>query len=742
MNILMALISILMINSVNLDQTKPVYNLQDGFNQHGSIMIIMEADSGKIIDANKSALNFYGYSKKELLSMSINQINKLSKNETEKERQLAKLEKRNFFLFKHKLKNGEIKDVEVYSYPIKDKNGNDLLFSIINDVTLKMENQRIIEQGRLAFILLLILLLGLSLFIIYITRESKKQIQNQKNSLQNLFDNMQEGFALYKVLYDENNVSFDCEIININKSFEKIVGIKQKDLVGKTRKMIFPTQDENLVKEYINIAKTGEPKTFLNYFSKLNKYFQISAYSPEVNQFATIILDITQIKNLEKMLEREKNLLQTTIQSIADGVISTGENSKIEIMNLAAENLTGWDKTLAKGKNIEEVFYLIEEKTNEHLKDFLKPVFENKKSIKIENHKILIKKDKTKIPIENSLAPIKDENGNVLGAVVIFRDFSEKKQKEEEILYLSYHDVLTGLYNRRFFIQEMKRLDTKRNLPFSLVLIDVNGLKLTNDAFGHIVGDELLKKVSNVLKKESRSDDIVSRIGGDEFVILLPKTSYEDTKIIINRIYDSISKETLENIIISVSIGCATKTLENQEIQEVFRIAEESMYERKIVETQEMRKETLRSIIRSLNKKYINYKRHSQNVADISCKIGEHLNLKNDELKQLRISALMHDIGKIAVDENSLEKHVEIGYQILKSIDDYSKLAEYILHHHEAWDSTGYPKQLKGDKIPLYSRIIAISDFFEKNGLEKTIKEKGKKLDPNLVDIIEKISLE
>ena len=113
-------------------------------------------------------------------------------------------------------------------------------------------------------------------------------------------------------------------------------------------------------------------------------------------------------------------------------------------------------------------------------------------------------------------------------------DITEKKLAEEKTIYLSYHDQLTGLYNRRFYEEELRRLDTERNLPITLVMADVNGLKLTNDAFGHLAGDQLLINIAEIIKKECRADDIVSRTGGDEFIMLLPKTDSASAEKIVS----------------------------------------------------------------------------------------------------------------------------------------------------------------------------------------------------------------
>ena len=138
--------------------------------------------------------------------------------------------------------------------------------------------------------------------------------------------------------------------------------------------------------------------------------------------------------------------------------------------------------------------------------------------------------------IEDSAAPIKDRRGNVTGMILVFRDSTEKIERLKQVEYLSLHDHMTSLYNRKYMQDSIKRLDTKRNLPFSVIYMDVNGLKLVNDSLGHDMGDKLIVSVANALKGMLRSDDIVGRIGGDEFLVLLPKTDIESTERVAERI--------------------------------------------------------------------------------------------------------------------------------------------------------------------------------------------------------------
>ena len=275
---------------------------------------------------------------------------------------------------------------------------------------------------------------------------------------------------------------------------------------------------------------------------------------------------IDKLVDKAKQLELEKELFSTTLKSIGDGVISTDQYGKIVLMNTVSEDLTGWKQEEASGKSIEEIFKIVNEKTRVKCSCPVNRALKLKKLVKLEDNTLLITKTGNELPIEDSAAPIEDRRGLLIGAVLVFRDVTEKKDKQQKIEYLSYHDQLTGLYNRHFFEEEIKRLDVEQNLPISIAMIDVNGLKLTNDAFGHEAGDSILRGVSTVLKSECRSDDIISRIGGDEFVVLLPRTNHKEAETVVKRIYKAIENENMDNVVLSVSIGWETKSHPDENI--------------------------------------------------------------------------------------------------------------------------------------------------------------------------------
>ncbi len=444
-----------------------------------------------------------------------------------------------------------------------------------------------------------------------------------------------------------------------------------------------------------------------------------------------------ELLHAKEVINSERLLFRTTLQSLGDGIISTDHNGNVQIMNEVAENLTGWKHEDAYGKPFEIVFRIINEFTHEICPSPVTRTFESGKINKLDDNTILISKDGNELPIEDSVAPILDSKGNITGAVLVFRDCTDKKQSQAEIVYLSFHDQLTGLYNRRFFEKELKRLDTNSYLPLTLAMFDVNGLKLTNDAFGHQMGDKLLQVVGETIKNICRKNDIISRIGGDEFMLVLPQTNYTEAETIIKRIYRELEQIKLDKVVISVSAGWETKNSDEQNIMEVFARAEESMYRKKLIESQSMRSKTIQIILKTLNETNQRERIHSENVSKISLKIGKALNLDQEFLREIEIAGLLHDIGKIAIDNNLLNKpgrltdaeyemvkrHSEIGYHILKSADEYTSISDYVLSHHERWDGTGYPRGIKGTDIPLAARIITIADAYEAMIADRTYKK-------------------
>lgn len=564
------------------------------------------------------------------------------------------------------------------------------------------------------------------------------------------------------------------EFLRVNKAWEETLGYSADELEGRsyfdfvhpddldnTIKVTALLRDQNLIDNFVSRFKTRDGSY---------KYIEWKSRAYEDVVFAAA-RDITEKREMEEQLFLEKEKYQSTLFSIGDGVIAVNNLREITLMNKVAEELTGWRQEDAIHRPFKEVVQLIHEQSRLPVSDPIEKAIKTGLIAKLENHTVLIRKDKTEIAIEDSAAPIHDSDRNIRGAVLVFHDVTQKRKTQSEILYLSYHDFLTGLFNRRYFEEEAGRLDRAENLPLSVLMLDVNGLKLTNDAFGHKMGDALLKKVAEIIEKNARKGDLIARIGGDEFAVLLPKTNETEVMMISQRILESAKLETVGSVIISMGIGRATRLIMSQSLEDTVVAAENMMYKNKVQSSRQMRDQTIILIQATLNEKSDRERIHSQRVGRIAKFIGQAMNLTTDQVKTLETLGLLHDLGKIIVAEEILNKegkltekeysimktHAETGYQILKSVEEFVPLAEIVLSHHEWWNGSGYPRNLKGHDIPLFSRIIQVADAYEAMtagrpyqaafNKEETIEElrslSGIQFDPEIIDVfVEKVLVE
>lgn len=329
----------------------------------------------------------------------------------------------------------------------------------------------------------------------------------------------------------------------------------------------------------------------------------------------------------------------------------------------------------------------------------------------------------------HSVAEIKedilDKSYKVIGVI---KDITQTKNYERELLDNSYHDFLTGLYNRRFFVKKYNEIVKTNVYPLGIMMIDLNGLKIINDSLGHISGDYAIKKVGAVLLESLIDGDFVARIGGDEFAVLFTNTSEEKILKYRKKVKNSISKEMIGNVEISISVGYEIrKNMDGSTVDDFLTLAENHMYRHKVLESSSVRNKAIKAIFRTLTDKYSDERNHSEKVSVLCKKLGQAMGLPQDEVKELEMAGLYHDIGKISIPDSVLNKpsrltdeefaiiktHPEVSYQILKAADEYSDIAIHALYHHERIDGLGYPKGKVGEDIPLFSRIIAVCDSYE-----------------------------
>ncbi len=330
------------------------------------------------------------------------------------------------------------------------------------------------------------------------------------------------------------------------------------------------------------------------------------------------------------------------------------------------------------------------------------------------------------ISIEYKVIKQFDQENERDAIMLILSDISEKYAAEKQILFLSYHDKLTGLFNRAYIDSILLELDNERELPISLIMADMNGLKLSNDIFGHALGDQLLINIAQVFNECCRQSDIIARWGGDEFIIILPKTNQQACEAICKRIKSTCLKSMHDPIELSVSLGTATRNNLKDDMMDCFRRAESAMYENKLLESKDNRQRIISNLEKKLWQIEHENEDHCDRIAVMVEKLADLLHLAPNEKINLRRLAYLHDIGKVMVPMEILnkpanlnseewtiiQKHSDVGYRMAMAINE-PQLAKAILFHHEHYNGGGYPQGLKGEEIPLMSRILGVVEAYD-----------------------------
>lgn len=463
-------------------------------------------------------------------------------------------------------------------------------------------------------------------------------------------------------------------------------------------------------------------------------------------------------------LAENKDRLQLILDSTVEAIFGTDKEGNCVFCNKSGIRMLGYDRQDdLLGRNLHDLIHHSGKDGKPIRKEDCRILTAARKGKGLHSvDEVFWKNDGTSVEIEYYAYP-QLINGEIVGIVITFMDNSAKKRDEEKIRHLSYHDSLTGLYNRKYLEDEISRMDFASLLPVSVIYGDVNGLKLSNDIFGHSAGDELLKKSAEILKGVIKDRGLIARVGGDEFMMLLPNTGADETLMMMAEIRKAYQKESIEAIKTGISMGFDTCDSESQSIERTMANAEFEMYKEKTLSRKTLDSDMVSRIIMKLFDRSRNVMEHSLNVSELCQKIGRALQLSDSKIKKLRDAGLFHDIGKVVFEDRLLERtgklgvvdrkvyqqHVLAGYRILNSFEDTAGIAEVILAHHERWDGTGYPRGLSEEEIPLLARIIAVAEGFDqlrRNGLTEVdasiemISRAGTKYDPRITRIfIEKV---
>ena len=511
------------------------------------------------------------------------------------------------------------------------------------------------------------------------------------------------------------------------------------------------------IKKYMSIPLFENNKivAVIGFANKKTDYTQ--------NDVQVITILMTGVWNAVKKREEERKtkiLLERTQSMINDhgAVMLLIEPISGEIIeaNNAAISFYGYSKEELLKMNISEIRKVSEDNGSDFcLRNLEKEQKHHTATHQLKNGEVRI------VDVYSSI--IEYNNYKVLYSIIF--DVTNREEAIEQIHRLAYYDFLTGVYNRRYFEEEFIRSNNKENFPLAIILGDVNGLKIVNDSFGHCQGDQLLKEATIRIKERLSCEHIFARVGGDEFGIIVKQSNEEEIKLLTNQIEEYVNNcnNETDKYHLSISFGYGIQREKNDTLDELMKEAETLMYNRKNYNSRSLRNNTVNIILNTLFEKSESEKRHSERVGVICEVIAKKMRWFAQAVDRIRVAGSLHDIGKIGISEYILNKssrldneewkimktHTEKGARILRNTVEFKDIADIILYHHERYDGSGYPYGLKGEDIPIESRIIAVADAYdamtnersyrkalsEEDVVRELIECSGTQFDPEIVSI-------
>ncbi|MDR3593489.1 diguanylate cyclase domain-containing protein [Clostridium sp.] len=575
-------------------------------------------------------------------------------------------------------------------------------------------------------------------------------------------------YKLFKLLVD--NLSspvwikdLDLRFIYVNKEYMNICKGENKEFIGLKHEEIFDKEITEDNKNQCNLViDTLEPLSEECYFNEIKmkrKLFPLIDEEGKLQAIAGIYSNLTDIKQKENIIEQQENILKVVMDVLPGMVFYKDKHGKYVYANKEFNKFYNkTDSEELSGKTNFEI-HPTEELAKKYTEED-KEVLQKKKSITYET--ILNSHEGEEIYTEAIKVPVIDKN-EAVGVVGLILDVTEKKEIEEKLRRLSFTDILTGLYNRTYFEEKVKELFCEKYLPIGVIMGDANGLKLVNDTLGHSQGDELLKQIANILRSVCNDEQFIFRTGGDEFVILVPNATDYQCEDIIKRIFKKCKNYKHDLINVSISLGTSLTDNLNKSIYNALKEADDKVYRQKLLNKSSLNGTIINSLQMGLQTKSLETEEHTERVLQYAVIMGQRLSLPISLMDELKIVAKLHDIGKIGIDEELLLKtgiltndefeivktHTEKGYRIIKASNQLDSVAQGVLAHHERWDGNGYPLKLKGESIPLVSRIVSIADSYEamtnndtyrkplskKDSINELKRCAGKQFDPDIVRV-------
>ncbi|ADQ13681.1 PAS domain-containing protein [Halanaerobium hydrogeniformans] len=515
---------------------------------------------------------------------------------------------------------------------------------------------------------------------------------------------------------------------------EQIFGLKPGEFEGRFEDFLKRVAPEDRVyvrrmNSPIIDMKKGIPLEYEHRIIKKNGekcWVKESANLNDDNKIIGLVINITEQKNIEAELKTNREKLEHLISETTAVIYSyqvIANSHKILYINKNVKNVLGFS---ADEFIDNEEFHLncVHPDDREIVKAKMMNV--KKTDSSVDEYRFKDKEGKYHWLYDQQKVS-RRENG-VITVVGSWWDVTEqRREQKEEVSNLLDKDNLTGLYNRRYFKNIMTNFDLKNSLPTSMIIADINGLKIVNDSYGFEKGDQLLKQTANILEDIIREKDLLARWGGDEFIILLPGCNMAQALNIISSLKSHFAESKKLDLPISISFGAATAEKKSDQLSEVLKVAEKNMDQNKLLESSSAKSKIVENILSTLGAKSNETKEHALRMSKLAGELGKRVGLSNYDLNRLSLLARLHDIGKTTISEAILTKpgrlsneewqimqgHPQKGFEIASASAEFAVIAEEILSHHEHWDGNGYPRGLKGKEIPLLARIISIIDAYD-----------------------------
>jgi diguanylate cyclase (GGDEF)-like protein/PAS domain S-box-containing protein len=572
----------------------------------------------------------------------------------------------------------------------------------------------------------------------------RKRAEQDLDAAKQRFETLTEQTPLGIALFDEQGT-----YRYINPKFSEIFGYDLDDLPDRKAwfNKAYPDPEYrgrvlDFWKNDVNNFVPGEKKTRHSKVTCKDGVEKSISFTPvrlHTGEFLMACEDVTQRRLADRKLKAANQRLMDIIDFLPDATFVIDNGGTVIAWNKAIEEMTGVKKEemLGKGDYAYAVPFYGEPrpimidlvlKSPKELEDKYEQIARSGHTLIAEAYvpNTYMGKGAMLWGISSLLF---DSDGNVVGAIESIKDITERKKSEEQLKYLSLHDPLTGLYNRTFFEEGMQRASDGRFDPLGIIVCDLDGLKLINDTLGHDAGDSLLVAAAGVIGSNFRRGDIVARIGGDEFAILLTHSNEKTIEEACCRLRCSIDNYNAKEpeIPLYVSVGSAVSSTGILSVHDLYKEADNNMYREKLHRSNSARSAIVQTLMKALEERDFITEGHAQRMQDNIRELAVILGMPSRNISDLSLLAQFHDIGKVGVPDRILfkpgaltseealemQRHCEIGHRIAESAPDLKPIADWILKHHEWWNGEGYPLGLKGEEIPLECRILSIVDAYD-----------------------------